>query len=151
MDPKILEKGELKIVGCVSYGGDIHEIWDVFMRLEKTIKHANLSVGYEIHIFPDNSEKSQKYHVMVGVEVEEFEDLPLETFAKTIPASTYAVFTHRLADGGYTGANDRMDKWLNESDYKLAFPYSIQYFDDRFKGGDKPDSEIDFYIPITPK
>jgi AraC family transcriptional regulator len=121
------------------------------MRHEKAIQHASLNIGYEVHIFPDTAEKLGKYHVMVGVEVEKFEDLPLETFGKIIPACTYAVFTHRLADGGYSGANERMDKWLKESKYELALPLSIQCFDERFKGGNQPDSQIDFYIPIKPR
>ncbi|MBT3169274.1 MAG: hypothetical protein HN952_04145 [Candidatus Cloacimonetes bacterium] len=74
MKPIIIEKKQIKIVGCVSFGGDIHKLWNTFMQYEKQIKHANLDVGYE-----------------------------------------------------------------------------IQVFDDRFKGGDKLDSEIDFYLPIASK
>ncbi|MBN2534230.1 MAG: GyrI-like domain-containing protein [Spirochaetales bacterium] len=149
MEPEIIKKDELKIAGCVSYGGNIHELWQIFMKNEKNIKHVNQDAGYEIHIYPDLEMNSEKYHIMVGIEVDKFEDLPLETFAKIIPACTYAVFTHRLANGGYEGINKEMDKWLNESNYKLAFPMSIQYYDERFKGGNDPDSEIDFYLPIT--
>ena len=151
MEPKIIKKNEIKLVGCVSYGGDIRDIWNVFMKHEKTIKHANLNAGYEIHIFPADHKQSKKYHIFVGVEVDQFEDLPLETFAKIIPPCTYAVFTHRLANGGYAGANETIDNWIENSKYIMAYPFSIQYFDDRFKGGNQPDSEIDFYIPIKLK
>lgn len=151
MEPKIIERDEIKFVGCVSYGGDIHEIWNIFMKHKSSIKYANLDIGYEIHIFPNDYEKNKKCHVFVGVEVDKFEDLPVETFAKTIPSCKYAVFTHRLVDGGYSGSNEKMDKWLEKSKYKMAYPLSIQFYDERFKGGDQEDSEIDFYIPIKSK
>jgi AraC family transcriptional regulator len=146
--PKLVEKKEIKIVGCASYGGDIGELWDAFMRIEKEIKNAKPDVGYEMHIFPENSTKR---HIMVGVEVNSFDDQPIETFAKTIPAGLYAVFTHRLANGGYTGANEDMDTWLKESEYGQEYPICVQVFDERFKKGNQPDSEIDFLIPVKKK
>ena len=124
--PKIVKRAELKLVGCVTYGGDIGELWDIFMRIEKAIQHVKPSVGYELHVYPENTSKC---HVMVGVEVEKFDDQPIETFTKTIPGGLYAVFTHRLANGGYTGANDDMDTWLTESEYRQAYPICIQLFE----------------------
>ncbi|MBN1411658.1 MAG: AraC family transcriptional regulator [Spirochaetales bacterium] len=144
--PKIVERDELKLVGCVSYGGDIGELWDVFMRIEDSIQHAKPGVGYELHVFPENT---SKYHIMAGIEVEKFDDQPIESFTKIIPGGLFAVFTHKLANGGYAGANDDMDKWLMESEYRQAYPASIQVFDERFKDGNQPDSEIDFLIPIV--
>ncbi len=145
MEPKLVEKKEMKLVGCASYGGNSGELWDVFMRIEKDIRHAKPDVGYELRIYP---ESSAKCHVLVGVEVKSFEDQPMETFAKTIPAGLYAVFTHRLANGGYTGANEGMDTWLKESEYRQEHPICVQVFDERFKKGNQPDSEIDFLIPV---
>ena len=144
--PKLVEKKEIKMVGCASYGGDAGELWEAFMRIEKDMKNAKPDVAYELRVYP---ESSPKCHILVGVEVKSFDDQPVETFAKTIPGGLYAVFTHRLANGGYTGANEDMDTWLKESEYRQASPICIQVFDERFKMGNQPDSEIDFLIPVA--
>lgn len=40
-------------------------------------------------------------------------------------------------------------KWLPETGLKTSFNYMIEYYDNqRFKGMDNPDSEIDFMVPI---
>ena len=146
--PKIKQRDELKLVGCVSYGGDIEELWGIFMRIEKSIQYTVPDVGYEVHIHPENTKKC---HIMVGVEVDELNNQPIETFSKIVPGSLYAVFTHKLVNGGYSGVNEDMDKWLEESEYRQAYPICIQLYDERFKNGNQPDSEIDFLIPIVKK
>jgi AraC family transcriptional regulator len=41
------------------------------------------------------------------------------------------------------------NKWLPETGLKTSFNYMIEYYDNqRFKGMDNPDSEIDFMVPI---
>ncbi len=151
MKPKIIERDEITIVGLLSYDGDIGELWGLYSENEDSIKHKIPDIGYELHIYPQNFAKEKKYHVMVGAEVEKIEELPYDMFVKILPPYTYAIFTHKLKDGGYAGVNERIDKWLKESKYTRALDIDIQYYDDRFKGGEGPDSELDFYIPIKRK
>jgi AraC family transcriptional regulator len=87
----------------------------------------------------------------VGVEVTDVQDLPDFMFAKVVPPCTYAVFTHRLADGGYEGANAPIDAWMSAGEYERAHDFDLQVYDHRFKGPDNPESELDFYIPVKPK
>jgi hypothetical protein len=71
---------------------------------------------------------------------------------KVLPPSRYAVFTHRLADGGYGGANDAMNAWLDGGPYRMPKDLSIQRYEvSRFKGGSAPDSQIDFLLPVVRK
>jgi hypothetical protein len=44
-----------------------------------------------------------------------------------------------------------MDKWLTTGSYEQADNFIIEVFDERFRGGDQPDSEIDFLIPVRPR
>jgi hypothetical protein len=44
-----------------------------------------------------------------------------------------------------------MDAWLTTGPYELREQLSIQRYDSRFKGGDDPESEIDFLLPVVPK
>ena len=68
------------------------------------------------------------------------------------PHSCYAVFTHRIADGGYEGANKAMNAWLETGPYKMPKDLSVQRFEvSRFKGSTDPDSEIDFLLPVVRK
>ena len=152
MEPRIDEKREIKIVGNVSYGGNIGELWSAFEENKNDIKHKVPNSYWELHIYPKNFTGKEKYHIMVGVEVLHFKSIPIEMFTKALPECTYAIFTHKLANSGWEGSNERIDKWLDESEkYTRALPIDIQYFDNRFKGPDDPESILDFYIPIKRK
>ena len=150
MEPTIVEVGEKTLVGMVDFGGDIGALWDAFIANDKSVKNAVEGVGYELHAYPENFEYGEPYYVFVGVEVMEIQDLPDTMFAKVLPPCTYAVFTHRLADGGYEGANEPIDAWIRRAPYDRAHAHDMQVFDHRFKGPDNPESELDFYVPIKP-
>ena len=40
---------------------------------------------------------------------------------------------------------------LSKSDYQPAFPFDVQCYDERFKDGSDPGSEIDFLVPVVRK
>ena len=145
LEPRIVEKEEMKIVGCVSYGGDIGELWHVFMTNEKAIQHAIPGVGYELHVFPEGA---AKYHIMVGVEVDSFNDQPLETFAKTIPGGLYAVFLYKGATKDARATFQYIfGTWLPNSEYSLDNRPHFEVLGEKYKNDD-PASEEDIWIPI---
>lgn len=151
MPPELVDKGEMVLVGMVSNDHDICGLWNRFTAAEALVKHKVEGAGYELHIHPEGDNSWQGYTLMVGVQVTKVEDLPHEMFVKVLPACRYAVFTHKLSQGGYEGANAQMNAWLESGPYRLARDLCIQVFDSRFKGGDHPDSQIDFLIPVVPK
>ena len=150
MEPKIVRKDPITLVGMVSYGGDIGRLWDAFTANDHLINHTFGEVGYELHAYSKHSSPGDPYHIFVGVEVEKIENLPEIMFVKILPACEYAVFTHRLADEGYEGANEPINNWLETGPYERAYYFDMQVYDARFKGPENPDSELDFYIPVKP-
>lgn len=149
MEPRIEEKQEIRIVGCASLGGDIGELWQAYEANEGDIEHSVPDSYWELHIYPEGFTGKEKYHIVVGKEVSTFGHVPITMVMKCAPAGTYAVFTHRLGDGGWEGSNERISTWMAESkEFTRAHPMDIQHLDSRFKGPDDPESILEFYIPI---
>ncbi len=166
MEPKIISKKELHLIGCIFYGNPFHsakgwdtaneigKLWQKFDILMKKNKEnlqkylVDSDVSYEVHIDPEISKEENKWYVFVGSEVENLEEMPLEMFYKIMPKTRYALFTSKGKD--YLYANDIIYKeWLPKSNFEESFSFQIQVYDSkRYFGLDNEESEIDFYIPI---
>ena len=153
-DPKIIEKSEMILIGIVGCGVDVRDIdisglWQRFTEQEHQIKHVVGEVGYELHIEED---KQPRLHLcLVGFEVSQIDDVPMEYLIKVIPPCKYARFTHTFREGDYGDAFVAAYQWIENSEYKPAHAYDIQVYDERFKGPDDPESMIDILIPIIAK
>ncbi|HUU78338.1 MAG TPA: GyrI-like domain-containing protein [candidate division Zixibacteria bacterium] len=166
MEPKIINKDEMKLIGCVFYGDPFHSVkgWDMgneigklWMRFVKVMDEirnqikniiVNPNLSYEIHIDPVIGKEEKKCYVFIGVEVKEYKNIPLEMFCKTLPKTKYAIFTAK-GDNFKTANKFLYNEWLPKSNYKESHSYQIQAYDSkRFFGMENPDSEVDFYIPI---
>jgi AraC family transcriptional regulator len=143
MDPKIVTKGEMILVGLTSDRSDIHGLWMNYEEKAGAIPHKVEGIGYELHRFLKST-----IEVTVATEVTEAEAIPKGMTVIHVPAGQYAVFTHRLANGGYEGLNPVMEEWLTTGPYEKADDFIVEVYDERFKGGNQPDSEIDFWIPV---
>jgi len=160
MEPKIIEKGRITLVGMVFYGdpfkkergwsqeNEIGKLWKRFVPKEKTIKNRIGKGAYEVHIEPEEYEETKKFYVLVGVEAEKANDLPLEMFVKVLPPTKYAVFTLKGKEITSNWPDMIYKEWLPNSGYEEAYKFTIEYYDDRFKGTDDPESELDIYIPV---
>lgn len=152
MKPELVKKPEMTLVGLVGCAAhvsqlDICGLWERFDGHSKSIRHQVEGKSYEIHI---QEEKTPPMHFcLVGVEVRRIEDLPVELFAKVVPACEYAVFTHRFGDGGFGHAFKTVYDWLENSEYAPAYPFDIQCYDSRFKSPEDPESVIEIYVPVT--
>lgn len=169
MNPQIIEKDAIKLVGMVFYGDPFHKgegwtgqneigrLWqrfDSYWEGHKELFQAvvNPDVGYEVHIGTEEYEETKAYYVMVGVEVRSFKGMPPVTFGKRLPASTYARFT--LEGDAITSnwSEAIYQQWLPASDYEEAYPFTIERYDAaRFKGPGDPESELEILVPITLK
>jgi AraC family transcriptional regulator len=160
MEPRIVEKGKITLVGMVFYGdpfkeesgwsqeNEIGKLWKRFVPKEKTIKNRIGEGAYELHIEPEEYEKTKNFYVFVGVEVDKVDDLSTEMFVKVLPPTKYAVFTLK-GDKITSNWPDMIYKeWLPDSGYVEAHKFTIEYYDDRFKGADDPESELDIHVPI---
>ncbi len=100
--------------------------WQDFGPHDKQIKHKT-STYLEVHTFPDDSKSGKATEYFVGAEVTGLEEVAEGLVVKHLPAGTYAVFTHRLAEGGYTGCNQRMENWLKTGPYRLSPTFRFRY------------------------
>ena len=155
MQPKILTRPEMTLVGIVGTGStvsdvDIAGLWKRFISLSQLIAHqVDPEKGYELHIHQATS--PQMHFCLVGVAVKKIEALPIEIFAKVVPAGRYAVFTHTFSHGGFGEAFKAVYAWLEGSPYQFAHPFDIQVYDERFKGADDSESVIEILVPIEEK
>lgn len=164
-EPVITEEISLKLSGMVYYGNPVHshegwtvgnevgKLWDRFIKKmmanqEIINKHIiEPGIAYEAHI-AESGELDQEYHIFVGIETTEPIKEPVEFFSKEFPCTRYAVFTAK-GRGMAQQMEEVYEEWLPNSPYIESHPYMLQRYDqNRFKGLDDPDSEIDFMIPI---
>ena len=154
MEPRIIDKPTMTLVGIVGCGSsvkhlDISGLWQRFTEHEHEIKHKIEDFGYELHI--EEARKPSMHFCLVGIEVTQVEDLPLEFFCKAIPPCKYAHFTHHFRDGDYGEAFEAAYGWLKASDYTAAYAFDIQAYGEQFKGSEDPESVLEIFIPIKPR
>ncbi len=153
MEPKIIEKPEMKLVGVVYYGDnksdEIPEFWNnhfsevssIGSRIDK-----NGCFGFCFH----NTDYIKKglFHYMPAVEVENFDDIPITAVAKTVPAHKYAVFTH-TKDAEKLGETYEYiyGTWFPHKKYKKNESFDFEYYTEDEKGK----SIIELHIPILDK
>lgn len=151
MEPEIVERPETVLVGMVSRGEDICELWNRFTPMEPRIADRIEGIWYEFQAYPDGHQPGEPFYCMAAVAVTEIESLPDELFVKPLPSGRYAVFTHCFADGGYDVLNKSIRDWLDESPYRMTGGASIQMYDSRWKGPGNPGSVVELMIPVAEK
>ncbi|MBN1503155.1 AraC family transcriptional regulator [Candidatus Woesearchaeota archaeon] len=155
MQPKFVEKEDIKIVGMVcnttmkneKHKQDCQELWREFMPKMIQIKNkVNKDVAYGICI--EDKKDPDDFIYVAGVEVESFKDIPKGMIIKTIPASKYAIFTHKgIVDQIGKSWNYIFSEWLPKSGIELnKNGLYFEYYDRRYREG--ASSETDIYIPI---
>ena len=166
MEPIIIEKPAITLVGMSFYGdpfetsagwteeNQIGRLWERLMAYlaehSESIQHRSaVQASYEVHIYGPETMTKGLFEVFVGIQVERIEAVPVELLVKILPPTTYAVFT--LA--GKQISSDwhlEINQWIGQAGYQHALPFSIQYYDQRFKGlGKIEESVLDVYMPIS--
>jgi AraC family transcriptional regulator len=169
MEPKIIDRGQILLVGFSYYGDPFatsagwteeNEIGRLWHRLETflgkyrdRVKHIrDETVAYEVHVEHEETASKGYYEVFVGMEVERLDDMPIEMVSKELPATKYAVYTLSGDQIVSDWAKEVYDEWMPGSGYERAYGYGFQLYDARFKGLDRLDeSELDVYVPIREK
>jgi len=63
MEQRVVEKGEMMLVGMVQSGGGIGALWNRFGAGESRIKHNTAGASYELHAYPGcRSPRSRHTH-----------------------------------------------------------------------------------------
>ncbi len=162
--PLIVEKAELKVVGCEAAFKHclspeatnlqvIGALWDTFIgradRIPNRIGDAMFGV---IHTRPE-TERTHPHELqyVAAVSVSSTAEVPAGMVSWTVPAGTFAVFTHRGPIGTIGDTVSMIYReWLPQSAYQHAGTADVELYDHRFCC-DGADSEMEIWIPVTPK
>jgi AraC family transcriptional regulator len=158
MEPRIVKREAIKLIGIMYYGDnknwEIPKIWEEFLPLMKKIPNClPVRESYGLCFYTESFSKTGLFYYLAGLPVSSLEEIPIELVGKTLPASEYAVFTHK---GSFVGKTNTVrdtyayayGTWLPTSPYTNPYAYDFEFYDERFKGNTNPDSEIDICIPI---
>ena len=156
MQPTIIRKEKLLITGLTGDGQQTCRVWGDFEGAydANPFPKAN-EHGYEIRFWSEEKPVPEGSDIHVGFLAKDTDARGTDGFTTiTLPLAEYAVFDVHVAKG-YDSGNEEMDKWLedNSSVYKPLLMGSMGYIvecynDDKFKGGDKPDSVVEMWLPV---
>jgi len=175
MQPQLIHKPAILLVGMSFYGdpfdtrgewmeeNQIGRTWKRFMAYMaqhgQAIQHpvapgvaapggTARGKAYDVHIYGAETLTLVSFEVFVGLEVERLENVPLELLVKVLPATQYAVFTLQ-GEAIFSDWTMHIDRWLTQAGFERAHPYSVQYYDERFKGLDRiAESSLDVWMPV---
>jgi predicted transcriptional regulator YdeE len=166
MNPTIVKKEQIILLGFSFFGdpfaasagwteeNEIGRLWSRFMtylgQYGNCIQHViGEQVAYEVHVETQETSQTGEWEIFVGMEVEKLEDVPTQLVAKILPPSTYAVFTFRGEHITFDWHTRIYREWMPDSGYTAAHRYSMQLYDERFKGLENlGESELDVYVPV---
>jgi len=161
MEPVIRNLGELRIVGrgapfisILSQEANSHQVipglWDDLFQHIGEIRNRVDGPSYglcEPVPAPERTHPEECYY-LAGVPVASLGDIPEGMVGRTVPAGTYAVFTHvgRLDTLGRT-MSYIYGSWLPNSGHEPAQAPDLELYDERFDPASDT-SEMDILIPI---
>jgi len=162
-----LEKKEKLILAGFGFYGDPftcntdwteeNEIGRLWKRMMCYIQKSEDSISklkknrkwFELWIENEESRKKGFFDIFVGAQIKSIENIPYDLQIRIIPDAEYAVFTAKGNQISSDWAYEQFKIWLKKSERKSIHRFSIQVYDERFKGLDKlEESELDFYFPI---
>ncbi len=158
MEPKILEKDGFFLVGVKKHTRDgfqvIGEAWEELKaRIGEITNRVNqgVSYGYEDYSADFSADPLQFYY-MASVEVDGDAPVPAGMEKKSVPKSTYAVFTltgNNVLDEIGNAFRYIYDIWLPGSKYCMSDEVcaDFEYYDEQWDCRSSL-SKIDIYIPI---
>src|SRR5688500_7219986 len=157
MTPRIEVLGELKLVGLrmtMSISASkTRELWQNFIRRRKDIPNTVGSTLYSIQLYDERYFKTfnphSSFEKLAAIEVTNFDAVPAEMEAFTLPSGLYAVFFHKGAGAtAPTTFNYIFSTWLPDSEYILDNRPHFEVLGVKYKNDD-PESEEEIWIPIT--
>ena len=158
MEVIITEREALKVVGMKIHTSIeencIPQLWKDFIdRMNELDKVAvpDCSLGICLNESVTEYKEDSKFDYLACRVVKDDSVVPAGMDYREIPVQLVAVFTHFGSLETLSETYDYIyDKWLPESEYKLITADEIEWYDSRFKFGEK-DSQMDIHIPIIKK
>jgi AraC family transcriptional regulator len=164
LTPQIVDKPELVVVGLeapfisvlspdANNFSVIGRLWEQFGhqagKVPNRIGHDMFGLCFDRPAVERRHPHEMQY--LAGVRAGSLADIPKGMTAHTVPAGTFAVFTHRgpIRNFGDTVA-EIYRVWLPQSGYRHAGVADVELYDDRFCV-DGDDSEMEYWIPVVPR
>lgn len=159
MQPRFETTGEIKIVGIrlrMSIS-DNHtfKLWSTFMPRLKEISN-NLgrdlySMQVYDHSYFENYNPEALFEKWAGIEVTDFNTIPVNMETYVIPKGLYAVFIHKGAPSeGAKTFQYIFGTWLPNSEYLVDDRAHFEILGEKYKN-DSSDSEEEIWVPVKRK
>jgi AraC family transcriptional regulator len=153
--PEKVELEEKMLAGIAFFvpddsdGAIIPEKWAEFLKEVNDIPHRVVPERFYQIQYWSNVQEIGGLYFFVGLEISSIAGLKPEYVLKTIPRGRYLRFIHRgLANKvGYT-YKYIYNQYLPDSDHVLNLPFNFEFYGEKCKGPNNPDSESEIYIPI---
>ncbi|MEK6260003.1 MAG: GyrI-like domain-containing protein [Planctomycetota bacterium] len=160
----IVEKPELKVIGYEASfihalspeATNIQVIGPLWDKLTRQSAHIPNKIGdamFGIIYGRPETERTHPHELqyIAAVPVSSTAEVPEGMVSWTVPAGTFAVFTHRGPIRNIAGTVSEIYRvWLPQSDYQLTEIADVELYDHRFCP-DGADSEMEYWISVTPK
>jgi AraC family transcriptional regulator len=129
------------------------ELWRSFMPERKLIKNVLGSELYSMQIYSslffEKFDPEEQFEKWAAVEVFDFDFVPANMEAFTLPGGLYAVFLYKGATNVGAGAFQYIiGTWLPASGYVLDVRPHFEILGEKYKNND-PESEEEIWIPVT--
>jgi AraC family transcriptional regulator len=129
------------------------------MPLMKTIPNSlPVHECYGVCFYTGSFAQIGLFYYLAGIPLPSIEEIPIAMVGKTLPASEYAVFTHKGPIVSKTGTirdtyTYAYGTWLPNSPYVNPYAYDFEFYDERYKADshnclEDAESEMDVCIPI---
>jgi AraC family transcriptional regulator len=164
LEPHIVQKPALTVVGLEASflhalspqstaAQVIGPLWDRFCHRAHEVPNRIGETMYGIIYGRPENERAHPHELqyIAAVAVDSTGDIPQGMVHWTVPAGTFAVFTHRgpIADIAKT-VTKIYRVWLPQSNYDHAEMADVELYDHRFHC-DRDDSEMEYWISVKPK
>ena len=164
IEPKIVQKGAFTIVGMeASFIGALSPdannfelvptLWHRFINRLDEVESRTDEACYGLIITRPERERSQPDELLyvAGTAVRGVASIAEGMVSHTVPASTFAVFTHRGPIANLTETiREALEVWLPGSGYRWNL-LEVERYDHRFSVESPEESEMEIWIGIVPE
>ena len=130
----------------------IPALWDKFINRITEVENRSDEAAYGLVLTPPEGERSHpdELFYVAGTVVSEVSSVPEGMVRHEVPATTYAVFTHRgpIANLPET-IRFAMEVWLPRSGYRFNM-IEVERYDHRFSIESPQESEMETWLGIVP-
>jgi AraC family transcriptional regulator len=159
MKPRIEKLAGKRIIGIRMVmsisSNNTFELWRTFMPRRNEIKNSVGTDLYSMRVYGlsyfRNFKPDLEFEKWAGIEVYDFDVVPIGMESFILTAGLYAVFQYKGAASDGTKAFQYIyAEWLPNSDYILDDRPHFEVLGEKYKNED-PGSEEEIWIPIRPK